>query len=108
LLLKNILPQDAGRVAVLVSNSYGVTISADAILRVVPPRPLLSLAISNDFVRLRANSLQPDWPYVLFSSTNLQDWIPLQNISSVGTNVELFVPITNNTRMFFRLKDANP
>jgi hypothetical protein len=108
LILTNVLFEDTGEVSVVVSNGYGSVSSRLAMLQPVPPPALMRVAGDGAELRFHLTALLPNGTYRLMSSTNLVDWLPLQNVVSPNSTLELTIPKTNGPLMFYRLRFLNP
>jgi alpha-tubulin suppressor-like RCC1 family protein len=91
LVLTGVRLDDAGEYRCVVSNALGLIISSPAVLTVLRPPPVFDtspsgLQLTNGEVRLTLAGLAETGPVVLYSSTNLVDWVPVvTNPPSSGT-----------------------
>ncbi|MFO1477719.1 MAG: immunoglobulin domain-containing protein [Verrucomicrobiota bacterium] len=108
LTLPYVLFEDNGHVSVLVSNAFGFVYSRDAALQALAPPSRMQMSSDGTNLYLHLAVLQPGGSYWLASSTNLVDWVPVQDFTSPGTNLDLTWPMTNPPPCFYRLLFLNP
>jgi len=100
----NVQLADAGTYAVLVTNSFGVVLSSNAVLSVASPQPLKFDLISvQPDQRLRILLSGAPGVYALQTSSNLTSWATLTNLSNVSGTVEFTDDaVTNRVLRFYR------
>jgi hypothetical protein len=103
LFLPTLALADAGAYSVVVSNAAGVTVSAPAILTVLP-WPAARIERGLDRVTL-------SWPavagrvYTVLASTNLVDWAELTNLVAIGPTLSFAdVAVLSFPQRFFQLR----
>jgi hypothetical protein len=104
LTLSNVVIQQQGTITVLITNLFGATLSRSAMLEVLPGPSRLSLALTNGFLQFQL-SVQANRQYSLLTASNLVDWVPVQPLSTSGTNLTLSLTLPQDPVRFYRLQD---
>ena len=102
-------PANAGNYDVVVTSPYGSVTSSVVSLTVALPRPLPGLAhagfVPHAGFHLAFTNGQAGQTYTLQASTNLVDWVWLQDVTSTNALMDFYDPqSTNYPRRFYRVQ----
>jgi sugar lactone lactonase YvrE len=102
-------PANAGNYDVVVTSPYGSVTSSVVSLTVALPRPLPGLAhagvVPNAGFHFAFTNGQIGQTYTLQASTNLVDWVWLQDVTSTNALMDFYDPqFTNYPRRFYRVQ----
>jgi hypothetical protein len=99
---------DAGNYSVVVTNVAGSVTSANALLTVLPPAPVVQFQSIGQLPDGRISlslSGQAGSNYAIEDSTNLVDWLQVTNFTSDGGSFQFIDnDSTNNAEMFYRAR----
>lgn len=103
--LSSVIYEDAGKVQVRVSNSFGVVLSSEAELTVEAAMGAASLKpepLPEQGLTLRMH-VEANRKYSLLFSRDLQQWVPIQSFTSGGELFELVMPTSDGAYGFYKL-----